>query len=560
MVDRSTAIIDNSDLIEKNYIKLLNIANGKTDQKRKIDEMHSLNEENLRTILRLRKELINAKKAQQNAVPHLELDKMDSDQTRRQSASIEAPIHEQQNNRNSTSPLKVNKNADSFFSKKLQEADRKIERYSELLREKESINEALENEVMRKDSALRDMQSKVDSASDKEYSEKQDFNKELQKQRRTYKEQIEQLSDQLDQKHHECKNLIEELNHKDQQLRSGAHRSESNYDSQKMADENSRLQRELMVFKDELNKYKLKLSQTYRDVEAHKSSLHSYEQHCEKLKYLNEELNKTLAEERSMNQKGRHKVQNQMTKINHKVNELEGYSTDLQNSNRDYLQKNDQAMACLNDIKQHVISGDMQTSRTDRAPGTVRSNLSGMFSSYSKNPLEMQNLEETVESITKEIKTKFDEMKGKVFNYQNAINKLQGEKQQMYQSMNQLKFDKSPAYGTPVTKAHSTSIKQHPLKESSSSKETEKSEAMIDYLRAEVSHLRDKNRSYEAKIEAMQKQTETVKTNNSQLSDFMSEILRSGKDLIYQLCSDPQLSEAFFYKEDSKFHGMESKY
>lgn len=172
----------------------------------------------------------------------------------------------------------------------------------------------------------------------------------------------------------------------------------------------------------------------------------------------------------------------------------------------------------------------------------------------------MQNLEETVESITKEIKTKFDEMKGKVFNYQNAINKLQGEKQQMYQSMNQLKFDKSPAYGTPVTKAHSTSIKQHPLKESSSSKETEKSEAMIDYLRAEVSHLRDKNRSYEAKIEAMQKQTETVKTNNSQLSDFMSEILRSGKDLIYQLCSDPQLSEAFFYKEDSKFHGMESKY
>ena len=34
LIDRSAAIIDNSDLIEKNYVKLLKIANGKSDQKK----------------------------------------------------------------------------------------------------------------------------------------------------------------------------------------------------------------------------------------------------------------------------------------------------------------------------------------------------------------------------------------------------------------------------------------------------------------------------------------------------------------------------------------------
>ena len=58
LIDRSAAIIDNSDLIEKNYIKLLDIANGKSDHKKMISELHSLNEDNLRTIMKLRKELV----------------------------------------------------------------------------------------------------------------------------------------------------------------------------------------------------------------------------------------------------------------------------------------------------------------------------------------------------------------------------------------------------------------------------------------------------------------------------------------------------------------------
>jgi hypothetical protein len=199
LIDRSSTIIENSDLIEKNYIKLLNIANGRTDQKQKIDEMHSLNEENLRTILKLRKELICIKKSQQHVVPNLQLEKLDRENARPNSMNPPSE-YESQSLRNSTSPLRASKNMDSFFSKKLQEAEKKIERYTELLTEKEKINQALENEIMRKDDALRKMQSTIESSYDKEHSERHELNNQLYKQRKDYEETIESMNEELERK------------------------------------------------------------------------------------------------------------------------------------------------------------------------------------------------------------------------------------------------------------------------------------------------------------------------------------------------------------------------
>jgi chromosome segregation ATPase len=351
--------------------------------------------------------------------------------------------------------------------------------------------------------------------------------------------------------------LADELNYKEKQFRTTSSHSESNYDYQKTKDDYNRLSREIMVLRDELNKYKLKLSHAYKDIDSYKTSLDSYEKHCNKLKHLNEELNRSLEEERTVNQKGRHKVQDQMMRISHKVNELEGYSNGLQSSNRDYHKINDNLMQCLLGLKEYVIPNDIHTSRSS-APGSVRSNLSGMFNSCSRNPLEMHSTEDTVQSIIKEVKMKFDEMKGNIFNYQNAINKLQGEKQQMYNSMNQLKFEKSQEFSTPVTKAHTS--KKTSKKDYSQSKESDKSEAMIEYLRAEISHLRNKNRVLENEFDVLKSKSEHELANNRNLVDFMGEIFRPGKDLIYQLCSDPHVSESYFYKEDPKFHGIESKY
>lgn len=186
-----------------------------------------------------------------------------------------------------------------------------------------------------------------------------------------------------------------------------------------------------MILKDDSNKYKLQLNQLYREVESYKASLYSYEKHCEKLKHLNSELNKTLSEEREQNEKGRQKVKLQMSSLNNKVNELEGFSMSVENTNRDFHKKSDYLMQRMLDVREYVIAGDALTNRTNAAPGTVRSNLSGMFSSVSKNPLEFNNCDENAEEITRDIKTKFDDLKRKIFNYQNAINKLQGEKQQV---------------------------------------------------------------------------------------------------------------------------------
>jgi prefoldin subunit 5 len=182
-----------------------------------------------------------------------------------------------------------------------------------------------------------------------------------------------------------------------------------------------------MILKDEANKYKLQLNQVYRAVESYKASLYSYEKHCEKLKNLNSELNKTLKEEQELNEKGRNKVKQQMGSLNHKVNELEGFSMSVENTNRDFHKKSDYLMQRMMDVREYVTSD-----RTNGAPGTVRSNLSGMFSSVlSKNPLEFNNCDESAEEVTRDIKAKFDDLKRNVYNYQNAINKLQGEKQQV---------------------------------------------------------------------------------------------------------------------------------
>jgi DNA repair exonuclease SbcCD ATPase subunit len=254
------------------------------------------------------------------------------------------------------------------------------------------------------------------------------LNLELQKQRKQYREQIDELNEQLEIKCQECKNLINELNHKDKLLRENSKQYDDDYDGHKVIDDNKRLHRELMILKDDSNKYKLQLNQLYREVESYKASLYSYEKHCEKLKNLNSELNKTLSEEREQNEKGRQKVRVQMSSLNNKVSELEGFSMSVENTNRDFHKKSDYLMQRMLDVREYIISGDAFSHRSNAAPGTVRSNLSGMFSSVSKNPLEFNNCDENAEEITRD---KFDDLKRKIFNYQNAINKLQGEKQQV---------------------------------------------------------------------------------------------------------------------------------
>ena len=47
LIDRSTTIVENGDLIEKNYARLLQIINGRSDQQQKLTELHELNEEHL---------------------------------------------------------------------------------------------------------------------------------------------------------------------------------------------------------------------------------------------------------------------------------------------------------------------------------------------------------------------------------------------------------------------------------------------------------------------------------------------------------------------------------
>lgn len=537
LIDRSAMIIDNSDLIEKNYIRLLSIANGKSDQKKKIDEMHALNEENLRTILKLRKELICTKRAKQNPVPQLNLEKMENEFSRPQSAIQES--HHESGPQHMTSSLKSNKNVDSFLSNRLQEAEKKIERLTDLLNEKENINDALENEIMRKDEALRNFHSTMESTHEKDFSDKQVLNQELQKQRKEYRAQIDQLTSELDSKRAECKTLANELTYKEKLIRENKTHYDPEYNSHQLKDENSKLSREIMILKDEISKFKTHTNQLYKEIDGYKTSLVSYEKHVEKLKKLNDDLNTALSEEREINVRGRDRVHDQMMRMSSKVSELEGYSHTIENSTKDttsMAKKAEYYLGKIAELREYIV-GEAFTARSQKAPGTVRSNLSGVFSSCAKNPMEMYTADEGLETTLTDIRAKVDDMKGKIFNYQNAINRLQGEKQQMYQTLNQMKLEKSPnGFATPVTRAGYTSVKKS-QNTFQSTKDTEKSEAMIEYLRAEISHLRDKNKALDAAFEDYKSKAHKtqVKTSQSQMQNFMNEILRPGKDLIYQL-------------------------
>jgi len=431
LIDRSATIIDNSDLIEKNYTRLLNITNGKSDQKRMVDEMHALNQDNLRTIMKLRKEIISLKSSKDNIVPQLQLDKIDNGIRPHSVTESKIPLYESPRQQMSAS-VKANMDKDTFLSQKLQEAERRMERLSSVINEKESIIQALENENMRKDQTIQRIHSTYETTQNIEQNDKQDLNIEIERLRREYQKQIEDLNYQLDHKCREIQNLVNELNNKDNLLRDNSKQIQGDYDTQKILDDNKRLYREVMVIKDEVNQNKLKINQQFNEIESYKSSIQSLETHCDKLKNLNTELNKTLAEERDMSMRGRDRVHEQMEKMSNRVNELEDVSESIENSKRDFHKKSDYLIQRFLDLRDYVITSDMHTSRTNNAaPGTVRNNLSQIFSSVSKNPMEINNCEENVEEIMRDIKSRFDNLKYKITNYQTAINKLQGEKQQV---------------------------------------------------------------------------------------------------------------------------------
>ena len=161
-----------------------------------------------------------------------------------------------------------------------------------------------------------------------------------------------------------------------------------------------------MILRDEANKYKLRLNQAYKEIDSYKSSIDSYANQCNKLKHLNNELNRTLGDERSLNVRTRNRVQEQVMKTSDRVDELEGYSMNLE-SDRERSQR-------------HEI-----TPRTDIMPGTFRSNTCGVIiqSNMAKHPIDF---------VVGELRLENDNLKAKIRNYQNQINQIQGEKQQMY--------------------------------------------------------------------------------------------------------------------------------
>lgn len=122
-----------------------------------------------------------------------------------------------------------------------------------------------------------------------------------------------------------------------------------------------------------------------------------------------------------------------------------------------------------------------------------------------------------------------------------------------------MQVDRSQSFNTPNTKAATNSMKKSSLP-TTENKQSDKSDAMVEYLRTEITHLREKNKNIQDNFERYKNQNEAVKTCPTPLIDFMAEILRPGKDLIYQLCTDPHLSESFFYKDDPKFEGLDSKF
>jgi ribosomal protein S15P/S13E len=125
--------------------------------------------------------------------------------------------------------------------------------------------------------------------------------------------------------------------------------------------------------------------------------------------------------------------------------------------------------------------------------------------------------------------------------------------------VNQLQVDRSQAFMTPNTRTGTPSVKKSNF-QVIENKQPDKSDAMVEYLRTEITHLREKNKNIQEHFEKYKSQNEDERTCTKPLVELMTEILRPGKDLIYQLCTDPHLSESFFYKEDPKFKGLDSKF
>lgn len=100
----------------------------------------------------------------------------------------------------------------------------------------------------------------------------------LEKQRIEFQEQYQNLSDQYELKCIEYKKLVDELNRKDKNFReSSVDHNTYDYDIMNLKDENSRLFREISIIRDEAQKYKLRLNQSYKEIDSYKASLFSFE-------------------------------------------------------------------------------------------------------------------------------------------------------------------------------------------------------------------------------------------------------------------------------------------
>lgn len=168
LIERSFAIIDNKEIIEENYSSLHNIINSPSDQKKKIDEIFSLNEEHMRTILKLRKELASSKATPH--VPQLELDKIVNENHRPRSVANQLPLNEQVRAGSSASLKRSMKSEIVGNSDNEAFNDRDYEKLRELLRDKSAINDALEKEILRKNKVIANLHETIEATQDKEYA------------------------------------------------------------------------------------------------------------------------------------------------------------------------------------------------------------------------------------------------------------------------------------------------------------------------------------------------------------------------------------------------------
>ena len=83
----------------------------------------------------------------------------------------------------------------------------------------------------------------------------------------------------MELKRQEWVNLVNELNLKDQQLRDNGGAEVVDFDIRKIVDENNKLSREIMIWKDEANKFRMHLGQTLKEIDSYKASINSYLEH-----------------------------------------------------------------------------------------------------------------------------------------------------------------------------------------------------------------------------------------------------------------------------------------